>query len=62
MVMSLSDQCNHTLQLTDQKGQPCGTWIKQGNKVVCGKCGRLYGYLQKEKKPKSQTKIRKTKP
>jgi len=48
--------CHHTLQLTNQRGQPHGTWSKQGNRIVCGRCGRFYGRLQKVTDKKERKK------
>ena len=41
-------ECNHTLYLADADGRPQGSWVDQrvGNlvRVVCGVCGKFYGY------------------
>lgn len=42
--------CNHTLHIQDDMGQPQGSWVEErtrdGVRVVCGNCGRFYGYLR----------------
>jgi hypothetical protein len=44
----MNQECDHTPYLTDQYGRPCGSWVDEqvGNRVrvVCGVCGKFYGY------------------
>jgi len=41
--------CNHPVHHA-KDGKPLGSWIRKGDKIVCGKCGRFYGYVVPEKK------------
>lgn len=46
--------CDHTLHAIADTGEPTGSWTidrsKTRPRVVCGVCGKFYGYLRAPKK------------
>ena len=60
----MNEQCDHTLHLTDQHGNPCGSWVDEqvGSRVrvVCRVCGRFYGYRPSKRDRRAADRDRKT--
>lgn len=49
----MNDACNHTVQLTNERGERIGSWQtftdKRGQYVACGRCGKFYGRIASDR-------------